>query len=275
MRKLPRIEQSIFGEPWAITPQMFGTICDVVEAATLDAIAAPKEFKAEKPRLQMMAGLPVIPITGVISRRMNLFSNISGGTSVEALDAQFTEAMASSADTIIFHADSPGGSVPGVPEFATRVYEAAKTSSKRIVGLIDGTGASACYWIMAQCDELYCTEASQVGSIGVVASITDSSRMEKNAGLEQTVLRSSPMKAIGVGPISQPQAQSLQARVDAVASMFKAAVSRSRPLDFEAFDPGEVFIGRPVPPARGAVDMGLCDGIATLDALLKKYGSEK
>lgn len=268
MRKLTHVQAAVFNEPWMILPDKMAAIGEVIRNAMAETtdMAAAKDFQADRPQLQIVSGIPVIPIMGVISRRMNMLTRFSGGTSIESLDAQFTEALDSDAKAIVFRIDSPGGAANGTPEFANRVYEAAQKSDKIICALIDGAGCSAAYYIASQCNEVYCTESSAVGSVGVVAQVPDTTRQAKNEGDDSVVIRSSELKAVGTGPVSPRQMQSIQERVAYMADMFQSAVKRSRPgVDFESFDPGSVFIG------QQAVEMNLCDGLSSMDALLKKF----
>jgi ClpP class serine protease len=269
MRDFPHIYATVFNEPWMIVPDKMAAIKEVIRSAMAETnLAAAENYKSDKPQLQIISGIPIIPIMGVISKRMGMFTRFSGGTSIETLDAQFTEALNSDAKAIIFHVDSPGGAANGTPEFANRVYDAAQNSDKVICALIDGVGASAAYYIASQCNEIYCTESSAVGSIGTVANVPDTSRQARNEGDDSIVVRSSELKAVGNGPITARQIDSIQQRVDYMTEMFVSAVKRSRPgVDLVSFDPGSVLIG------QQAVDRNLVDGLSSLDALLKKFSN--
>lgn len=212
----------------------------------------------------------VVDAIGVISKRMGMFSDISGGTSTESLGKQFDEALASDARAIIFNVDSPGGAAYGAPEFADKVFEAARKSDKTIITCTDGQMCSAAYYFGSQANEVYLTRGSEVGSIGVIATITDDSRKKLNEGVRTEVIKTSPLKGAGGGyePLNSTQIKSIQERVDAMGQMFYADVMRARGsegLDLKSFDPASVFKG------EKAVQMGLCDGIATLDQILKRY----
>lgn len=232
----------------------------------LSASAIALKGNNQKRNIQYSGKAAIIDVIGIISKRMNLFSDISGGTSTELLDAQFTEALNSKVSTVIFAIDSPGGAASGIPEFADRIYEAAQKSDKTIVACIEGSGGSAAYYIASQCNEVYCTEASMVGSIGVIASMVDDSRRKENEGIKEHVFRTTPLKGAGTGPMTPDQMQEVQSRINALGELFLGEVSRARPsIDFSQFDPASVFVG------AKAVEMGLCDGIATLDQILKRY----
>jgi signal peptide peptidase SppA len=268
MRTLKHVSATVFGEPWLIDPAKMDLICAALEHAMQDgapwaAKGADPAMKRGKMTCEIVGTTALIPISGVISRTANLFSDISGGTSIDNLDSQFTDALNNDAvKSIVFNIDSPGGSAQGVPEFATKVFNARNTSSKPIIGCAE-CAASAAYWIGCQCDELYCTEAATVGSIGVVMQLNDSTRRMRNDGVDPVVIRSSELKAAGAGPLTPNQMGSLQDRVMQLFGMFKDSVQRARPgMNIEDASTGDVWIG------KRAVAMGLCDGIKTLDEVL-------
>lgn len=271
MSDFRHVTAAVFNEPWLIDPAKM-----VLITAALEHVMAggqPWAARGADPSMKRMMAKPeivgstaVIPIMGVISRRANMFTEMSGGTSIELLDSQLSEALASDAvKSILFHIDSPGGAAQGVPEFASRVYDAAKTSTKPIVGFCE-LAASAAYWIGSQCDALYCSEAAPIGSIGVIMTIMDDTRAMKNQGVDPVVIRSSELKAPGAGgPLTPNQMQSLQDRVQQIFGMFKDGVSRARAvIDIEAVSTGDVWLG------KRAVEMGLVDSVSNFDAVLAK-----
>lgn len=271
MRDLKRVVASVFGEPWLIEPGKMELIAAVIEHAMEHgepwaAPGADPSMKKSPAKCEMIGSTAIIPISGVITKKANLFSDISGGASIELIDKQFTAALSDSAvKSIMFLIDSPGGAVSGVPEFASKVREARSKSPKPIIGYADGMAASAAYWIGAQCDEIYCSEAATVGSIGVVMQINDSTRAMKNAGYDPTTIRSSELKAPGAGPLTPNQMGSLQDRVMQLFGMFKEAVQAGRPtIDLEAVATGDVWIG------KRALAMGLVDGVCTMEQALYK-----
>src|SRR6185436_20260559 len=88
------------------------------------AIAAALVDRKNLP--QPRAGsIAIIPVYGVIAPRMNLMSEMSGGTTFEKLTSQLREAVANkSVRTIVLDVDSPGGSVAGNTEFVAEVMRA-------------------------------------------------------------------------------------------------------------------------------------------------------
>jgi signal peptide peptidase SppA len=265
-RKLCRVSTLLYNELWALKPDKFDVMCDAFEGAVENLAAMPVPKSNGTIDLDIVGSTAVIDVSGVISKRMNMLQDISGGTSIQILDSQFDEAMArEDVNSIVFNIDSPGGAVNGTAEFASKLYEAAQDSEKVIVAFADGMAASAAYWIGSQCNEFHASEAAEVGSIGVLAKVFDNTRKLKNEGVDPVVIRSSELKAPGVGPLTNKQADAIAKNVDSMYSMFKSAVERGRPgINIDSVATGETFIG------RDAVDNGLVDSISTLEKVIDK-----
>lgn len=270
MKTLPHVRAIIYEHPWMITEaglQMIVTIfenkIEGIESAWLAANVGQPE---PKPRsaYDVRDGVAIIPVMGPIIPRANLFSKISGASSFDSITSMLQDAVArADVNSIMLRSDSPGGSVIGCFECASAVYEARQTSGKPIIGLVEGMGASAMYALLAQCDAVYATEGSVVGSIGVLAKMDNNDRAEKNLGNDVLVFRSAELKAPGVGPISPNQMSAIQKRMMTFDAMFDAAVVRGRPgIDIESVSNGDAWIG------SEAQQMGLIDGVTTFEKLM-------
>lgn len=266
-QKYSHIKQIIFERPWAIDPPWLLIIAEVVTQASLEIASGKTVARSTRPSaLTVRSGVPVIEVDGVISKKMNLFSDISGGTSIELLSEQFREGMSMDANALGFRFHSPGGAIDGIDEFAQEVFEARMTGNKTIFAIADNMCASAAAWIGLQADEFYVTSGGSVGSIGVMARFDSNERALKNVGIDTTIIRSGDLKAPGAGPLTPEQANSVMQQVQTYANMFYAAVTRARPqVNIDDVKRGQMFIG------QDAFNVGLADGISTLDALVKRY----
>ena len=168
--------------PWAIEPAKLLEIQaiyathlrgDKIDIAAVEAKLG-RPLANEQKAYAIQDGVAILPIEGVIAKRANLFSQISGGVSTELVGRDFKSALADPAvHSIILAIDSPGGTVDGTISLADLVA----TSTKPVVTLASGTMASAAYWIGSAASSAYITDATTiVGSIGVVATHTDASK---------------------------------------------------------------------------------------------------
>lgn len=261
-------------EPWMIREHSLDVIRGIVDRK-IDGLNGPMDIeaafaaagkqpaqKASKP-YEMSGDTAIIPLMGPLIPKANLFSRISGATSYQEVASALSQALADeSVSSIVLSVDSPGGSVQGAFECAQCVRDAR--GQKPIVTMADGQCCSAAYLIGCQTDQIYCSVGAEVGSIGVIWRGMSQDRALANQGVDQTIIRSSELKAVGAGPMTPNQMQSIQARVNQLFGMFKDQVQAARPIcNIDAVATGETWIG------KDAVSMGLCDGVTTMDKVLK------
>lgn len=284
--KLSHVRAAVYGMPWAITESMLELMCDIVERhlagekpefdkskiksiRTLNAQGqVTHEVDMEQP-YEIVNGVAILRLMGPIFPRANMMTELSGATSLEQYGDAFDEAMEDpEVESILQYIDSPGGSVLGLAEMATKIYEARAGGDKLICSLIEGQGCSAAYWLASQTEVTAATEGSSVGSIGVISKIKSYDRAEKNEGVDSVILRSSELKAPGVGPISPRQEDALRKSLRSYFDQFKSAVSRGRPgVNIEQVATGEVWVGKESEAA------GLVDEITTLPKMLSALAS--
>jgi signal peptide peptidase SppA len=279
--KYERIMFEVFHKPWAILPEKFKVIAELVSLRAAGSRLSEEEIRARLneaaisagPRSQQSFGaVAVIPIRGVISHRANLMSQFSGGTSVEKLTAQFRQALAdSSIKAIVFDVDSPGGGVDGIPELAEEIYKSR--GQKKSIAVANSMAGSAAYWLAASAGELVVIPSGQVGSVGVFAAHEDYSKALEAEGVKVSLISAGKFKTDGspYEPLSDTARADLQSKVDAYYSMFVKNVSRGRHASQDDVR-GGFGQGRMVLAAQ-AVKEGMADRVATMDDVLAQLGA--
>lgn len=265
--------------PWAMTPDYLSTILQIASrentAAMVEAAKAIREDRLERKAIMFRDGRPldgtrsvvirdgaaVITIEGPIFRRADMFTEMSGATSLETLALDFTTALESpGVSAILFAISSPGGEVDGVSEFAAMLYTAR--GQKPISAYISDLGASAAYWIASATDEIVVADTALVGSIGVVAAVPDPTKT--NAKQLTFVSSQSPRKRSD--PTTESGKQDIQTVVDDLAAIFVDAVALHRGVSADTvladFGQGGVFVG------QHAVTAGLADRVGTFEQTL-------
>jgi signal peptide peptidase SppA len=263
----------VLSSPWAILPDRLKQIHAIYDAKVrgespdLEALEARLGRPLANERQQayeVRDGAALIPLQGVLGRRMNLMSNMSGGTSTE-LFARDVQAAVNDPEvqSIVLLVDSPGGTVAGTQSAASVVM--AARGSKPIAAFVEGTMASAAYWIGSAADVVVLdSSTAQVGSIGVVATHTDISRMEEASGIKTTEIVAGAYKRIASqhGPLSEAGRESIQSQVDYLYAQFVQDVAMQRGVSEEKvladMADGRIFIG------NQAVENGLADSVLTL-----------
>lgn len=274
-REYSRILRAITEQPWAIRQSMMDTICEVVMARangaqlTKDEIQARLGISAARPVKQIVGTVAVLPVTGVLSQKMNMFTEISGGTSYQQLTMQFREFRDDpQVKAIVFEHDSPGGDVTGLEELAEEIFEAR--GSKRMIAAVNPFCASASLYLAVACDEVVVTPSGMIGSIGTIIVHGDYSKMNEALGFKPTYITSSKYKAEANEdePLGDEAYAMLKAMADDYGARFEKFVARGRGVDVsvvrEQFGQGRMLM------AKQAVKVGLADRIATFDQVIAK-----
>jgi signal peptide peptidase SppA len=215
----------------------------------------------------------VIPITGVISYRMNMMGDISGpgGTSIQKLTSDFRAALEDgNCKGIVFDVDSPGGSVDGVMELAAEIY--AARGKKPITAVCNSMAASAAYWLACAAEDLVCIPSGQVGSIGVYVAHQDESEALKKEGLKISFISAGAFKTEGnsAEPLGEEARTAIQDKVNAIYGRFIKDVATYRG-DTQAkvrdgYGQGRMLL------AADALKQNMIDRVATFDDVLKGFG---
>ncbi len=272
----------VLTSPWAIQPEKYTEIMQIYsarmrsESIDLKQIEAQhgKSFDNEQKRYEVKDGVAIIEVNGVLAKRMNLFTRISGGSSTEILAEDFKLALEDpQVKSILLHVDSPGGTVDGTQNLAKLIFESR--GKKPITTLANGLMASAAVWIGTAADKVYITdETTNTGSIGVVTAHEDWSKWEENAGRKTTEIYAGKYKRIvsEFKPLGTEGKEYLQEKVDYIYSIFVNDVAKNRGVDSETvlknMADAKIFIG------EQGVEAGLVDGIISFDELVTQLSKE-
>lgn len=273
----------IDGSIWACTPQMASDIKRFAEGISAGELARMRsEFDAgveagiyddpvKRSGTRKEGSTAIVPIRGVMAKRANLMTRMSGGTSTELLRSTF-QALAEDDDVkrVVVDIDSGGGSVQGVAEAANALRELS--AKKETVAVANDMMASAAYWVGSAARKVYVTPSSTVGSIGVLAMVTDQSEALEEKGIKVHVVRSAEFKALSNGsePITKKALKEIEKGVNYYHSEFVGAISSNLNISQEQAE--EMANGK-VHEARQAIEAGLADDEVTLDEVLLSFDS--
>ena len=248
-------------QPWAMQPAMLETMAAIAQRQGEDVQAV--EARLGRPlqnarSVSVRDGVAVVPVIGPIFRYANLFTEVSGATSLDVLAREFSAAVADPlVKAVVLNIDSPGGQATGVAEFAHMIRAAAKP----VVAYVDGSGASGAYWIAAAADEIVLAKTAEVGSIGVVVGVDT---RPSATGVVELVSSQSPRKRPDLNT-DAGRAQ-IQDRIDALAQVFVEDVAAYRGVAVETvlaeFGQGDMRLG------AAAVALGMADRVSTLEEVL-------
>lgn len=244
------------GAPWAITESMMETIISVSKRENdIEALRSRLDRPLDNTReTTVRNGTAVIPITGPIFPKANMFTEISGATSVDMLALDLNQAIDDrTISNIVLDIDSPGGNVIGINEFANMV----SNSPKPVTAFVGGMAASAAFWIASAADQIVIDDTAQVGNIGVVTSriIDDDEKIE-------LVSSRAPDKRADI--TTEEGRAVIQANLDKIEDVFISTVSLNRVIseDDIASHRGRILIG------SEAVAAGFADALGSLESVI-------
>ncbi len=204
----------------------------------------------------------VIGIGGVLMHESGVFDRAEayGMFSTYArIRRDFDAAMADDdVDELWLHIDSPGGVVSGCFDLVDYIYQSRGV--KPIHAVVDEHAYSAAYAIASAADDIVLPRTGGVGSIGVITTHIDYSRMLDRAGLTVTTLMAGNRKDMfsPTRPMTEDEKAEIQAELDGIYSIFTATVARNRGIGEQAVRDTEagVFHG------EDAVAIGLADRVS-------------
>lgn len=173
---------------------------------------------------------------------------------------------AANIEGVIVDIDSPGGQADGTATLADAI--AACAAVKPVVGFIDdGLAASAAYWAISACSEVYCCQPTDaVGSVGVYTTVADVYAYYQAQGLpvKDVYAPQSTDKNLDYRESIQGNDDLLKAELKVIADAFIAAVRKNRKGKISGNDwaTGKMFF------AADAQKIGLIDGIKSFDQVV-------
>lgn len=211
-------------------------------------------------RLQLSGdGIAVLSLAGPMFKGRSKFSDAN---TLELRQAVREAAQSEDVKGLLLVVDSPGGTVAGTADLADEVRAAA--GRKPVHAYIEDLGASAAFWVSSQASRVTANATAEVGSIGTVAVVEDTSGAAELAGVVVHVISTGPYKGAFTdgAPVSEEHLADLQRRVNALNGHFLDAVSRGRKMprdQVQKLADGRMHI------AADAQRLGLIDGIGTLE----------
>ena len=130
---------------------------------------------------------------------------------------------------IVLDINSPGGQVLGLPN----AVDAVTKSKKTVFAFATGLMASAAYAIGSQAKKISSLKQVEtaIGSIGVIMTHFDMSKMYQDDGVDITVIKSGDKKDAGsrYRPLTDSEKLEFQDEIDSIMSWFVDAVYQKRP----------------------------------------------
>lgn len=257
----------IMSEAWAITDAGLEQIISIASReGDIEALEAKLGKPLENTRdVTIRDGVAVIPITGPIFARANLFTRISGATSLQQLALDFTQANDNpDVRAIVMAIDSPGGTAHGPGDLAHLIRN--RKGNKPVIAYGTGAGvASAAFWIAAAADERVGSATSYWGSVGSIVSATIPGKPKEGSERQIDFISSvSPKKRVDVE--TDEGKRQIQQLVDDMGTLFVSDVAALMDTPVEKvlsdFGQGGMMI------ASRAKEAGMISRVATLEQVI-------
>ncbi len=137
-----------------------------------------------------------------------------------------------SIDAIVLDIDSSGG----LPVAGEEIAKQLEHMTKPTIAMIRTSGTSAAYWAATGASHIIASANSDVGSIGVIASLVDETEKNRQEGVVYTDLTSGRFKDLGSPnhPLSKEERDLFMRDINIIHDNFVAQVALSRGLSVEA-----------------------------------------
>jgi protease-4 len=186
-----RMLASIRGQRWMIRPDMIQSYAlaalDVPEKANALNIEIEDFYELRPPTSMDADGIAHIWIhAALVDSCPAIYEKLGLCTRYTTIIAEINAAVEQGARGILFHVDSPGGTVAGNIEASRLVASLEIPTAAHCHGL----ACSAAYKFSSGCDLILANESATVGNIGSIMSWTDCSEFWRQNGIEFKALTS-------------------------------------------------------------------------------------
>lgn len=237
-----------------------------LDASTVQ-LAINERRQRQAPRTETLIG--VLPVYGTISQRVGMIEEFSGGVSTEHIGRDFDMMLQEdSIGTIIMEFDTYGGTYPGIPELANKIYQAR--DRKRIVSHINAAAGSGGLWLAAAAGEVVITPSGEAGSVGAYVRHVDKTALNEDVGLKYEYISYGEHKTEGNPdePMTDESRAFLQEKVDRIGKEFEQALAKFRGVSVakvqKDFGRGRML------DAKRAVEVGMADRISTFEQTIQR-----
>ncbi len=164
---------------------------------------------------------------------------------------------------ILLNVDSPGGGVYESAEIHKYLVE-AKEAGKIIYSSMGGMAASGGYYVSAPADQIFASEETMTGSIGVIMQSINFQQLADDLGVEFNTYTSGDMKEMlsATREPTEEEAEYVQGMVDSMFDDFVQVISDGRGMsedEVRDLADGRIYLG------EDALDNGLVDQIGYIE----------
>lgn len=250
------LQAQLDGVPFALCPSSMSALLEMANTETPRAEGTPR-VAHDSVVYQKIGAIAIISVDGGMYKK-GVNGMCSSIASYEQL-VKFRDAAEEDAgvETVVYRVDTPGGAVAGADEAEAKIF----TSKKKTITFFENMGASAGIWVFMASDEVYASETTMLGSIGVVVSYMEQDEDDKRI---EIVSKNAPNKRCSLNGDCKEKITSM---INTYEDMFHARVEKNTGFTTEqiksTFNNGGMIF------AKEAHKAGFIKDVMTFDALLK------
>ena len=247
---------------------------DCISEFALAALNVPEKQEADwyadyynmrEPMAIDSNGIAHVQVVGaMVCSAPRIYEKLGLATRYETIIGETEKAVDSGARGILYHINSPGGTVSGNVEASKAIIDAGKVVAT--AAHCTGLACSAAYKVACACQTIAAEESAEVGNIGTILSWADCSEFWRQNGIEFKALtnQGADLKSTFHLEPNATQLAFLQERLDEHGQEFKDFVKAQRPsIDEEVFRAGWYS-------GKKAQELGLVDGTTSAEDARQK-----
>lgn len=251
----------LYNQPILSTAEQLEDVVEYVNSRGSE-LAVSRDLAANKAIQSLGEGsIAVIPVSGALTYEETWMDALCGMSSYQGMLSMTREAIKQKYDTIVFDHNSGGGQAYGAFETAEEIKKLANDNGIKTIAYVDGMSASAAYALAVACDEIIVNPYAEVGSVGVVSQLRNSSEKDKKEGVSTTYVYAGDSKIPfdADGGFRKDFIEGLQTKIDSLYESFLTHVSEMRGIEKEAVRSTQAKVFS----ANEALEMNFVDKVMT------------
>jgi len=263
-----RLASKVWNTPHLIHPEAFRVISDYFvkrnsDGFRLDPIYPDDDDDDDNQYNAAVTsnGIGVLRVDGSLTYKpvMTLCGEV--GTSYQQLVDDTQEMAAAGIKTIVMEVSSGGGQASHCFETAAAIRDICDENGIQLIGYADEMACSAAYALICVCDTVIANPSAELGSIGVLIALMDTSKALEMQGYKPIFISAGENKIPYQedGSFKQSFLDSLQEDVDRLNQEFVAHVSNYTGLDKKTI----IDFQANTYDAQTAVQLGLANAVMT------------
>jgi signal peptide peptidase SppA len=179
-------------------------------------------------------------------------------------------------EVVLLNVNSPGGSAVQSELIAEYIRQKSQDKGVPVISFVEDMAASGGYWLACAAPNIFVSNSSILGSIGVISQSFGLHEAIAKLGIERRTHTAGQSKALGdpFMPMDDKQLAIIKRILATLHENFKKHVRNSRGDRLKKVDESRLFSGE-VWVGQEAVELGLADGLGSIHGFIRdEFGGE-